>query len=342
MRQFFFVVIIMILSTNAATAGIVDTTKDTIDAVKAAKEVADFVYDLVTQKCWDEDWKVADDEGEPVKNWDSSTRIHAWVNITGFRNESMINGTRYVNGSAKDFAIVKRGAKYTLKDEEKFTSLISTLIVSDKIPVNGTNVTIAIQKSTLKYKAKKKLFGIYKWIPKTETHTVSETVCSPKNFTTRISNVTALVTFYNRTISPVTHVYVPNENHSSMKDVLIVRYRYNGSNVTRYDQVGWVMKNSLGAEFVEFVDAGMYPTWVTDENQSVINHCGQIVTVSDPKFNISLLNVSLHTPYETRYISDYSLVVVDDTVILHVPIIKSLILVIASVFTLITIWRRVL
>lgn len=326
------------LSGSTVSTGMIDTTKDTIDAAKEAKEIAEFVYDLLSLKVWDGDWKVADDEGEPVKHWTKNNRIRAWINITGFRNESVINGTRYVNGSAKDHAIIKRYAKYSMGKGEKKTSFTSTLTVTDSVGINGTKTT-AVQKSVLNYKKRVCSFGICRWVAKTTSLTADVTVNAPENLTTRIPNVTVNILVYNRSVAPVTYIYVPIEHCPSMKDVMIVNYTYNGSTVHRYDQVGEVRKNSLGAEYVQFIDGGWYPLWIKDTNQTKIDHCGRLVTVFDPNFNISLLNISLHTPYETKYIENVTMKVISGNVRIPISFIKIVLLLIGSSVGLIIIWR---
>lgn len=115
---------------------------------------------------------------------------------------------------------------------------------------------------------------------------------------------------------------------------MISRVSYNGSNVSRYDQVGWVMENDRGTEHVEFVDGGTNPLWCKDDNQSVIDHCGRLVTVFDPDFNESLLNISLHTPYETRYITNYSTDIVTGNGKVNIPLAKIILLLIGSAMTI--------
>ena len=337
--HFFFVfIVIMLISANVAAVGIVDTVKDTTNTVKEVSEVAKFVYDLLSTKLWAGDWKVANDEGNPVKNVKKSDgkRIHSWIDITGFRNESVINGTRYVNGSAKDHAIVKREAKCKLKSGERKISFNTTTSIT-----NDCNTTTVVQKSILKYETWVCIIADdWMWITQDpEELTVSTTVKSPETFTTKIPNVTANILVYNRSVAPVTYIYVPNENHSSMKDVMIVNCTYNGSSVCRYDQVGEVLENSRGAEYVQFIDDGWYPLWIKDDNQTEIDHCGRMVTIFDPNFDMSLLNISLHTPYETKYIENFTMKAISGKVIIPMPFIKIILLLIGSVVGLIIIWR---
>lgn len=318
----FFFAILLIVSIPSVEAGVIDDAK-----------VVEFVTDLFGRSYWDGDWRIASDHGKPIKNVKSSGHIRAWIDIIGFRNESIIDGVRYVNGSAKDFAIVKRDAWHTSVDGV-VVSFTSTYNIADY-----NNTTTATQSTTFHWKYKK--CALCGWTHVYEYLTVSHTAESPENFTTRIPDVCVYVKSYNRTVAPVTYIYVPIENTSSMKDVMISRVSYNGSTVSRYDQVGWVMKNDRGTEYVEFVDDGVSPLWCKEDNQSLIAHCGRLVTVFDLDFNESLLNVSLHTPYETRYITNYSTDIVTGNGKVNIPLVKIILLLIGSAMVIIILLKVV-
>lgn len=324
MRPYTFFIILLIVSIPSAEAGVIEDAK-----------AIQFVTDLLGREYWDGDWIIASEQGTPIKSVKSRGHIRAWIDIIGFENESVINGTRYVDGTAKDFAIVKRDAWHT-PVSGKVVSFTSTYHLAD-----GDNMTTATQSTSFHWKKKKcGLFGCY-WVHYWEYLTVSHTAKSPENFTTRIPDVCVYIKSYNRTFNPVTYIYIPPEAHPSMEDVMISRVRYNGSNISRYDQVGWVMKNNRGTEYVEFVDGGIHPLWHKDENQSMIDHCGGLVTVFDPDFNESLLNISLHTPYETRYITNYSTDIVTGNAKVNIPLVKIILLLIGSVMAIIILMKVV-
>ncbi len=336
------------MATTTAMAdnkGIADTIENTTQAIEDAAEMAQFMLELFDRKVWDGDWDVADDEGTPVKTTKTSNGITAWIDITGFRNMSTIDNVSYVNGAPKDFPIIKRGATYKLSSGTK-DSFKSTCKITD---CNITNTTTATQTTVLKYTVCHTVYTLTSssrdyTVCKSYTKTlkVSCTVDSPKNFTTRIPNVTASVTVYNRSISPMTTVYIANENHSSMRDVMIVNVTYNGSTVCRYDQIGEVTENDRGAEYVLFIDDGRYPLWITDENQTQIWHRGDIVIIPGANFNRSLLNISLQTPYETKYITN--LTIIEETMCIKpsIALIKIVFLVGGAIYVIFLMWRRVL
>jgi len=317
-RSIFFFVVVMLVTIPSVEAGVMNTTE--------------FIINWLGREYWDGDWSVADKIGNPVKNVKSSGHIRGWIDIVGFRNMSVIDGVCYVNGTPASFAIVKRDAWHTTVDGV-VVSFTSTSSVDDHY-----NYTTAAQHTIFHWKYEVcPLLGPCYWVHVWEYLTVSYTVDSPKTFTTRIPDVCVYIKSHNRTVAPVTYIYVPVENHSSMEDVMISRVCYNGSTVSRHDQVGWVMKNNRGTEHVEFVDDGKHPSWCKDDDQSEIDHCGRLVTIFDPDFNMSLLNISLHTPYETRYVTNYSTDIVTSHVKINIPLLKVIMLLVGSFMVIILI-----
>jgi hypothetical protein len=334
-RVFFIVIILLVSVCGCGEASLIG------DAVN----VTEFVKDVMCQEYWDGDWTIASEQGKPVKNVKSNKHIRAWIDIIGFKNESIINDTRYVNGSAKAFAIVRRDAWHTPVNGV-VVSFTTAYSIDDSMTANATNnetnTTTATQTTNFHWKYKVcTMYGCH-WVHVYEGPlTVSSTVPAPENFTTRIPDVCVHIKSYNRTVAPITYIHIPIENHPSMKDVMISRVSYNGSHISRYDQAGWVMKNDRGTEHVEFVDGGVLPSWTKDGNRSVIDHCGRFITVFDPHFNLSLLNISLHTPYETRHISNYSIETVTNNAKVNVPLLKVIALLIISFMMLIIILKVV-
>lgn len=331
-RFFIFVVAATILVANAS-AGVQDATGDAITAAKHAAEITKFVHDTLTTKAWIGDWSVADRLGTKQNRLSRNGHIRGRITIVGFRNESVINGTRYVDGNAKEFAIVKKQA-YHRPVNGVVKSFKSTYHIFD----HGNNTT-AVQRTKFHWRYHvDTLLGGY-WKDVHESLRVSHTVESPKNFTTRIPDITVQIVSYTRNVSPVTYIYVPIENDPLMKDVVIVNVSYNGSSVHRYDQVGMVQANRRGTEYVNFTDDGWYPFWTKDAEQSVIDHCGRAVTVFDPNFNISMLNISVHTPYETKNIENFTVRAVSEDVKISTPVLKILLVFIGSMIGLVIIGK---
>ena len=330
-RPLFFSIVVMLVVIPLANAGVAEDAK-------AAK----FVTDLFGREYWDGDWSVADKHGTPIKDIQTTDNSWAWVDIVGFENMSIIDGVRYVNGTPRSFAIIKYDSGYSVPEDCEFVSYDVTINVIDTEWDIKNDTTKAIMHTKFVYKEWICYFIVgfgefCYWQFYTEEIITIYTVDSPEIFTTKIPDVFVHIKSHNRTVAPVTYIYVPVENHSSMKDVMISRVRYNGSTVSRYDQVGWVMHNDRGTEYVEFVDDGNHPVWCKDDDQSEIDHCGRLVTIFDPDFNMSLLNISLHTPYETLYVTNYSTDIVTSNVKINIPLLKVIMLLVGSFMVIILI-----
>jgi len=122
----------------------------TVSASCSDEEIYEYLSDSPNQEYWDGDWGVADEEGLPVKVVRSNGHIRGWIDIIGFRELCVINGTEYVNGSPKDFAIVKRKAWHTPIDGKVVSFETSSATVDD---IDGT--TAAIQYTTFHWEKKK-------------------------------------------------------------------------------------------------------------------------------------------------------------------------------------------
>ena len=332
---FFILTLMMLCISQSAECGIVQDAK-----------IVKFVTDLLGREYWDGDWTIAEEHGKPAKHIKRTDNSWAWIDIVGFENESVINNTRYVNGTPRSFAIVKYDSGYSVPNNHVFVSydVESKIIDNEWDHKNDTTEAIIHTKFVHKYwfcepPACLLCAPVCYWIFVTECLTTSSIVDSPDTFTTRIPDVQIHITSYNRSVNPVTYIYVPTENHPSMKDVMISRVCYNGSNIARYDQTGWVMRNPKGTEYVEFVDDGALPSWAKDDNQSVIDHCGRFITVFGGDFNISLLTISLHTPYETRYVTNYTINEVEGNAKVDVPMLKVILLIAGFIATFILIIR---
>ena len=306
-----------------------------------------YLSDVHNQEYWDGDWQIASEEGKPVRSWrdncygsdDCSATISAWIDIIGFRNESVINGTRYVNGSSKDFAIVKRDARYSVPSSMRFISFKSTSKVIDCTWDDGRISTEAIQSSKLVYEEWICYFipdigNFCYWQEYTDNLYVSCTTAAPHPYTTRIQDIPVRVVVCNRSFQPVTHIIIPDEDTPIMAGVREVQVTYNDSTVSRHDEIGFVVDNNRGTEYVEFVPFGE-ATWIEDDNQTEISHFLGAVTVSDPEFNMSKLQIQMRTPYETRNVTNYTVVVIDDTPIsLNVPLLRASALICGAIVTL--------
>lgn len=287
------------------------------------EEIIEYLSDLPNQECWDGDWEIASEHGKPIKNIRSDNHIRGWIDIIGFREMCVINGTMYVNGSAKDFAIVESDAWHTPIDGRVVSFTSSQAIV------DGDGSTTAIQYTSFHWKYQKCTLEGCKWVHVYESQTISYSTPSPERYTIRIQDVPIYITVCNRSFQPLTHILIPETTAPSMVGIMDVCVRYNDSNISRYDQVGFVVDNDRGTEHVEFVPLDM-ASWIADDNQESIGHFLGAATTNDPDFNVSKLHIRMRTPYETRNATNYTITTIEEDVPIEMNVL--LIRVIALLF----------
>jgi len=242
-------------------------------------------FNIVNEKVFDGDWSVADHDGNPVKVVRSNQHIRGWIDIIGFREMCLINETMYVNGSPKDFAIVRRKAWHTPVNG-KVVSFTSTYGITDE-----GNMTTASQTTNFHWKKKKcGVWGCH-WVYHQESQMISYSTKSPEVFDNSINDYEITITSYNNSVTPYTLIWVPNRWN-------IVKHRVNYKNDTAlwYNLTGLVDKNSRGTEHVKFFDTTGYSI---DVNKTIARRGGFFV-INEAPLNWSLLNISVFTPYIER------------------------------------------
>jgi len=260
---------------------------------------------ILDEKVFDGDWSVADDTGTPIVIWkdncyaadECSPTISAWIDITGFRNESVINETRYVNGSARQFAIVKRGAEYHTPGNCVFVSFESVLVsVIDYEYDDGRIVTEATQESTFEYKEwicyKVGLIEFCYWQHYTDIFHVAYRTDAPNEFDNTIDNYEITITSYNNSVTPYTLIYMPPRENIIKQSV-----HYRNDTASWYNLTGLVKTNDRGTEHVRFLNETGY---IVDENETITRRAEYFV-INEAPLNWSLLNVSVYTPYTEQY-----------------------------------------
>lgn len=300
-------------------------------------EIAIYIKELLSQKCFDGDWSVVDKHGSSKSKTQSMDHIRAYIDIVGFKNECIINNTNYVNGDAKDFAIVKRRAWYTPVNGQK-VSLETSYTITDI-----GNKTIATQTTRFTWKYYKNTLLGGKWVYVDEGPlTVKSSVESPENFSS-IPEIPVHIAVHNRTVNPIAIISIPSEANPIMKNVVATRVSYNGSETTRYDKIGWIVKNWWGTELVEFVDKEQ-PLW-EQKGEEISHQFHRFVIFCDrEKFNKSCVNISFISPYEVQQVKNYTIDEISHHAKIPTCVIKLILTIIGSVMfikILIGVVRRV-
>jgi hypothetical protein len=94
------------------------------------------IFYILDEKFIDNISELPYSSGTPETNWQASGYIHAWIDITGFKQMCRDNGIDYIPGSPEDFAIVQYDAKAEVPGS--VTKLLKSVQVSQ-----ANNFTIA-------------------------------------------------------------------------------------------------------------------------------------------------------------------------------------------------------
>lgn len=238
--------------------------------------------DILEEKVFDGDWKVSDGVGKPIKNIKSDGYICGWIDIVGFREMCNMNNVNYVNGSPRDFAIVKRDAWYTTCDGMVVVSFTSTLSIVDE---NGT--TTAIQYTEFHWK-KKVCVLVCHWKHHYEYQTITYSVESPETFNNTIDEYEITITCYNNSVTPYTLIYTPPRWNIIKQSVT-----YRGNTASWHNLTGMVDKNSRGTENVKFLNETGFDV---DEDETITRRAEYFV-INEAPLNWSLLDIHVYTPY---------------------------------------------
>ena len=248
------------------------------------------IFEIKDETFFDGDWCVADAHGTPIKDVRTNhAHIHGWIDIVGFRNMSVINGTRYVNGTPSSFVIAKRGAWYEVPEGAVFVSFENIYSAFDTYDQNKNITTTASQETIFKWKRWVCVAGIgCYWAKHTEYLTVSDTVDSPYIFNNNIDNYTIVITSYNNSVTPYTLIYVPYRLNIIKETV-----EYKNNNTQCHNKTGWVTTNSKGTEHVRFLNK----TLRVEDPTHTITRRSEYYVINEAPLDWELLNISVHTPY---------------------------------------------
>lgn len=251
-------------------------------------------FDILYETVFDDDWGVSDKHGAAIKRTQTTDNSWAWIDIVGFKNESIINETRYVNGTPRSFAIVKYDSGYSMPNNHVFVSYDVELGVIDNEWDHGNDTTEAIMNTKFVHKywfceppACLLCPPICYWIFVTECLTISSIVDSPETFNNSIDDYEITITSYNNSVTPYTLIHIPDR-----WNVYKTSVEYGNNTTLWYNLTGLVRENDRGTEHVWYINE----TTLLVENNTV-RKLGKYYVVNEAPLNWSQLNISVFTPY---------------------------------------------
>ena len=250
-------------------------------------------FNVLEEKVFDGDWAISDKHGTPIKNIERTDNSWAWIYIVGFENESIVDNTRYVNGTPRSFAIVKYDSGYSVPEDCVFVSYDVTLKIIDTEWDYKNDTTKAILHTKFVYKewvCETGAYGIVDcwWVFYKEEITTSCTVDSPETFNNSIDDYEITITSYNNSVTPYTLIYVPTRDNIIKQSVY-----YKNDTASWYNLTGLVKENYRGTEHVRFLNKTGF---TIDENETITRRAEYFV-INEAPLNWSLLDISVFTPY---------------------------------------------
>lgn len=226
------------------------------------------------------------------------THIVADINITGYNGTVVVDGVVYVGGCPSDLAIIYHdvSTNYAGFEANKDWVQRDITIVSEG---GNTTATMVVQ-FMWHWTTHSSITGANTKHYRLETKTVSVTKPHPEIISLpNVVNATAHITYYNDSATPITFidVCVPD---SVIKTV----YTYNNTSIVKYIAIGVV--HGSGVAFLNDTTV-----WQADPNQTTMTRRGDSAVVRGEQLNMSLLNITISTPYTQHTIDDLHVRVVE-------------------------------
>lgn len=266
--------------------------------------ISEGIFDVLvcdyTDKSFDQEGGVS-----PDKTYQYSGKTAAYVDIVGFSEMVMINGTQYVPGNPKDYAIIKHHEKKNpLLD---WWGIGFDWVRMESMAVSQEGDTTKVEMDTLlKYFTVTFSTNVNGGKTRHVHHhyssaTFYESEKSPDVFVDPIpEDAPVIITEFNNSVLNHSLVWVPVYENTT-KTV----FEYYGETATRYAMIGEKMNNSKGVEYANYSKVEKWEFSDEDEGKlSCINEQLYILGKFDP----SLLSIEIHTPYsyKTLWNSSYT------------------------------------
>ena len=278
----------------------------------ASAEPFNDIFDILDEQTFSGDWNISINYHTPSQTNQSYQHIRGWIDIVGFRDTTKIGNISYINGSGTPEPIVE----YAVWDEGLVwnDNLDWIRITDERVITNGNITTAEIDiylkwhRSTRKSGTIKTLFGSkpFTWIKKDYYHeytTFTSSVPTPQPYPA-ITVPECYITIYNNSFNPHIEVYVPlNEI------ILETEYRYGNDSIVRYSMIGLA---ETGAVNLIKTHQWSKPT----DNLCFIKDMMIIKNTNTSQFNISDLDVTISSPYESVHFTNLSYNVTEIT---HIP-----------------------
>lgn len=261
------------------------------------------IFDVLEERFFDDDWSNVTSGGTPEKNVYWEGHIKCWIDITRFKNVSIIDGCEYVSGTPCDNVIIQYDAWHTfihLWDLGLcFNDNVDHLLTDVRCFEDGGDVVAVLDVELMWHSTSAD--GDKDYV--IETVTISTREIAPAVFNNTIKSTIAEITCYNNTFSPYTNIIVLTQDN-----IISTTFTYKNNTAKRFHSMGWITNNSNGNEHVEFLNKSF---WLEDDDQNVIRHHGDQCIINEAPLNLSELQITISSPYTTKNVTDYNVTMIN-------------------------------
>jgi hypothetical protein len=229
--------------------------------------------------------ELPDSAGTPETNWQVSGYIHAWIDITGFRQMSRDNGIDYIPGRPADLAIVQYDAKAA--DVPGSVTKIDKSITT----YQNNNFTIAVVTVDLYWKSISCDKNSCWEVPHHETAQFRDTEISPVQYKPISEELNINITQYNNSLYENIGISIANisglNKYTIQYEDNIATYRIKKAHVEQTAK-GIYFANVTPAEFLELKGKN-------------ISRYGKLILLNGnlSKINLSDIKITGSNLYET-------------------------------------------
>ncbi|MBN1134583.1 MAG: hypothetical protein JXA38_06700, partial [Methanosarcinaceae archaeon] len=207
----------------------------------------DGMFAVLDQRYFDGNWSNISSNGTSTVEPINTGRMIGWVDIIGFENTTVLNGTEYVNGTPVPVF------NYDVSPGSmRFNDNVDLLTSTVEINQTDTDVVVTVtakldwHHSTMRT-GTSALGQTFHWIDKdyfTDTGIFVDSVPLPAIYTMPDPGIIEIVQ-YNNTVNPHSIVMFP-----TLENVYRVIVRYNDSEIVRHLMYGVIENKTSGAEYV--------------------------------------------------------------------------------------------
>ena len=281
------------------------------------------IFCILNESVWTGDWTDMKDPYTPQKNVIREKHTYGWMDITGYDREVMVDNITFVYGEPLQKNYNKLEILPTLPFSKHYKRIIIGGVVifydswhikvlppnmyidrvthfSRKLYVSKNHTHINAQ-LIIKMVWRKECSrdGSRVIITTRETIILRDSIERPLVYPSLIENNTIDMTEYENNISNYSLIKIPPQD-----GVVITNFSYKNNSVLRVNKLGLIREGVDGNLTLQFLNDTQ--AWIVDANQSVIgSHDGGVVIHETP-VNLSLLNVTLSSPYESLTINNYN------------------------------------